>query len=98
MPRYAKRTDNNQADIVSQLRSIPGITVETDHDDILVGHKGITYWVELKNPNVVKKSGELQANALRNSQKRIKEKWSGQYLVAWSVKQILEEIGVRVKG
>jgi len=34
--RYqTKNTDTNEKDIVSALRKIPGVTVETGHDDII---------------------------------------------------------------
>lgn len=92
--RRAARTDTNQQEIVKQLRSIPGVTVAVGHDDILVGRNNVTYWVEIKSENAVKKTGELRANALRDSQKKIKAEWTGQYLVAWSVEQILAAIGV----
>ena len=48
--RRAAKIDRNQGDIVSALRKIPGISVETGHDDILVGYKGRTWWFEVKAP------------------------------------------------
>jgi hypothetical protein len=97
-PRRKKKIDSNQTELVRQLRSIPGVTVVTDKDDLLIGRvvngEPRTFWVEIKNPAVVKKNGELQKSALRNSQKKIKQEWKGQYLVAWTLEQILQEIGI----
>lgn len=93
--RQAARTDENQKEIVKQLRSIPGVTVKTGVDDILIGRNGHNYLVELKDPNkVLKKNGELKAGALRDSQIKLKSEWAGHYLVAWNIEQILQEIGV----
>ena len=45
--RKAAKVDANQADIVKELRAL-GYSVELNHDDILVGHRGKTYWFEIK--------------------------------------------------
>ena len=94
-PRFKKRTDANQADIVSALRGIPGVTVETDHDDILVGRNGKTYWFEVKNPSVVsKKNKAVQESKIKDSQKKIRAEYTGHYSIVWSVEQIMAEIGI----
>ena len=36
--RYAARVDENQTGIVEKLRQIPGMSVETGHDDLLSGN------------------------------------------------------------
>jgi len=92
--RRAARIDSNQNTIVKQLRSIPGVTVATRHEDILIGFRGLTFWVELKNPDVIKKSGGFKAGAIKDSQEKLRNEWTGQYLIAWTIDQILEEIGV----
>ena len=83
--RQAAKVDANQPEIVKQLRKIPGVTVETQHDDILVGYKGITYWFEIK---VNEKS------AIKPSQKYLNENWTGHYQIVWDIKQIMEAIGL----
>ena len=98
-PRFAKRTDANQAEIVAQLRSIPGVTVEVHHSDILVGRMvdgtPRTFWFELKNPNAVsKKSKAVQESKIKDSQKKIRSKYTGHYSIVWSVEQIMAEIGI----
>jgi len=93
--RQAAKVDGNQQEIVKKLRSIPGVTVQTGVDDILVGRNGLNYWIELKDPEkVLKKTGDLKAGTLKKSQAKLKAEWKGQYLVAWSIDQILEAIGV----
>jgi len=46
--RRKAKVDANQAEIVKNLRLIPGVSVRLGMDDFLVGYKGATYWVELK--------------------------------------------------
>ena len=94
-PRFAKRTDANQAEIVAQLRSIPGVTVEVGHDDILVGRNKITYWIELKNPETVSKTKKsVRDSAIKKSQKKIRAEYTGHYAICWTLEQILQEIGI----
>jgi hypothetical protein len=96
VPRYAKRTDANQAAIVKALRDIPGVTVAVDHDDILCGRNGVTFWFEVKRPETVsKKEGAVCSSQLKKSQKKLMANWTGHYSVVWSIEQILEEIGVK---
>lgn len=92
--RRAAKIDVNQPEIVEQLRSIPGVTVEVNHSDILVGRNGRTYWFEIKNPDTIKKNGEPGKNSLRKSQKKLKAEFTGHYKVVWSIEQILFDIGI----
>lgn len=93
--RRAARVDENQAEIVSVLRSIPGITVQVGVDDILVGHKGKNFWYEVKNTMAVsKRTGELLDSKVKTSQKHIRQSWSGHYRLVWSVDQILSDLGI----
>lgn len=99
MSKYRKdaRVDNNQKDIVENLEKIPGIKVATGHDDILVGFRKMTFWFEVKNPETAfKKNGELTANALKKSQKKLLNDWSGHYSVVSTVEEILKEIGIKI--
>ena len=92
--RQAARVDSNQEEIVKQLRDIPGVSVSTGKDDILVGFKGKTFWFELKVPDVFKKNGEFKRGAIKNSQLELLHSWEGHYSVVWSIEQLLQEIGV----
>ena len=92
--RRAARVDNNQAEIVKALRKIPNVSVEHGHDDLLVGHKGITYWVEVKNPDRLRKDGSMHENVLQESQKKLKREWFGQYAIVSTLDEILALIGI----
>ena len=94
-PRRARKIDTNQRIIVRGLRQIPRLTVAVDHDDILVGYKGFTYWFEIKSQDVVsKKTGEILQSAIQPSQQKLKETWQGHYSIVYSLEQILEELGI----
>lgn len=84
--RRAARIDSNQPNIVNSLREIPGVTVELGHDDFIVGYKGVSYWIELKAPGKEKR--------LKPSQVRIRETFTGCYIIASTLDQILEAIGI----
>ena len=92
--RRAARVDDNQKDIVEKLRDIPGVDVDTNHNDILVGFRGKTFWFEIKNPNTLKKNGDIRKGAVKKSQVELREGWPGHYSIVWSIDQILTEIGV----
>jgi len=92
--RRAAKIDENQPEIVKQLRSIPGVTVEPNHDDILIGYRGKTYWIELKNPDTIKKSGGFKKGAVKKSQVDLLNTFTGHYAICSTIKEILKEIGV----
>ena len=92
--RYAAKVDNNQKQIVKMLRQIPGMTVMVNHDDILVGYKGRTYWYEIKNPEVTNKSGKVYSSKIKKSQKKLMAEWTGHYSVVSTLDEILKEIGI----
>jgi len=91
--RYAARTDENQPEIVALLRDVPGVSVETGHDDILVGYRGMTFWYEIKsNITVSKKTGKVLETRIKNDQKRIREEFKGHYRIVSSFDEIIEDI------
>lgn len=75
---------------------IPGVTVATRHDDILVGYRGRTYWFEIKDPAKVlkKRDGGLRKGALKESQEKLEQEWTGHFEVVWSIDMILKSIGI----
>ena len=89
-----KNTDKNEKDIVSSLRKIPGISVETGKDDIIVGYKGKSFWYEIKNPDEVDKNGRPYKRKSKTYQKQIDlaENFAGHYSIVTTVDQILAEI------
>ena len=96
--RRAQKVDDNQPEIVRKLQAIPSVSVEVGHDDLLIGFEGNNYWVEIKNPEteISKKTGRLKDGALTNSEKIRLTDWLCHYCVAWTLEQILEEIGIEV--
>jgi len=91
--RRAAKTDTNQNKIVTELRSIPGVTVQVGHDDILVGYRGKTFWYELKSPEKVgKRTGKILESAKQPSQVLLEKNWAGHYKIISSVDEILTEI------
>jgi hypothetical protein len=94
--RKAAKIDANQPAIVKALRNIPGVTVQTGMDDILVGYKGFTYWFEIKEPEKVsKKTGKILDSAIKPSQMKLLDTWTGHYSIVWSLEQILAELGLK---
>jgi len=84
MSKYVrhKKVDANQPQIVKELRAL-GYSVELDHDDILVGHNGRTYWFEIKTgPKAV----------IKESQKKLLAEYKGHYKIALSTEMITKEI------
>lgn len=54
IPQYAAKRDANEAEIVQQLRGIPGLSVyrlsARGIPDLLIGYRGVTYLAEVKQP------------------------------------------------
>ena len=92
MRRRADRIDENQTDIVKQLRKVPVFTVEPGHEDILIGYKGLTYWYEIKRPDQVKKDGTFKAGTIKPSQEKLLADWKGHYKVVTSAAEIFFDI------
>ena len=95
--RRAARIDDNQNAIVDALRSIPGVTVELGHDDIMVGHKGQTYWYEVKDPGkcFLADGVTFKKGSIKPSQIKLRETWAGHYKIVWSLDMILEDMGIK---
>jgi hypothetical protein len=80
--RRAAKVDANQSAIVKELRGL-GYSVELDHDDILVGCHGKTFWYEIKTgPKAV----------VKDSQKKLLKEYRGHYKIVWSTEMILADI------
>ena len=98
MPKFAARTDGNQADIVNALRQI-GASVATCHavgqgfPDICVGWQGHTYLLEIKDP-----SKPVRDQRLTPSQVKFHASWRGHVAIVKTVREALEAIGVQYRG
>ena len=98
--RRAAQADKNEKEIVKALRQIPNVTVAVGHDDILVGHTGKdgiprTYWFEIKNPKRMLKDGTVPEYEKKESQIKLEKTWKGHYKIVSTLKEILNEIGIR---
>lgn len=84
MSKYVrhKKVDANQPAIVKELRKL-GYSVELDHDDILVGHNGRTYWFEIKTGPKAD---------IKDSQKKLLAEFKGHYSIAWNAEMIIKEL------
>ena len=97
---YRNKTDTNESDIVKALRKIPGMQVQTGHDDILVGFQGKTFWYEIKNPDRMSKKGkEYRRGSSKTQEKQddLAENWPGHYRIVSTLDEILIDIN-RFKG
>ena len=92
--RRAAKIDQNQVAIVASLREIPGVSVEVDRDDILVGRAGKNWWFELKNPDCANKAGKVRDSAIKPSQWKLLDEWNGHYQIVTKLDEILEAIGL----
>ena len=96
--RRAAKIDSNQPQIVKDLRKM-GYSVEVNHDDILVGIRGMTFWFEIKESNCVsKKTGLILESAKKDSQKKLEKEWRGHYSIVSTLEEIIEEIRERIFG
>lgn len=89
--RTAAATDKNQPEIVEALRKM-GFSVETDHDDLLIGDRGLTFWYELKDDRALDKDGKIRESEIKPSQKKLRAEFKGHYKIVSSLDQILDDI------
>lgn len=98
---YRNNTDINQVKIVKALRQIPGVSVYTGVDDILVGYQDINKWFEIKNPaELAKRTGKpfkrtKKGSATYIKQQKLKENWCGHYEVVSTLDEILADLGIK---
>lgn len=96
MSRYrrAANVDTAQRAIVKTLRALPGVTVVTGHDDVLVGHQGRTLWYEIKSRRAMRKDGSIGQRDSKTTAKQIALSlaWKGHYRIVSSVEEILADL------
>lgn len=96
--RYAN-VDKSQKDIVKKLIEM-GCSVETGHDDILVGFMGLTFWFECKTPSTkaqtpMKPRGQSMRRT-EDKQRALRERWRGQIDKVCTFEQCREIIRERL--
>lgn len=88
-----RRADDNQAELVKQMRKIPGLTVAHTHTigkgfpDLIIGWKGLNYLVEVKDGKKTTSRKRLTAD-----EERFISTWTGSVHVAESLDDILKII------
>lgn len=85
------KPDSHQAQIVEELRQVPGMSVHVLSQypgqlDLLIGFQGRTYWYEIKHYG-------FSAYDLTDREQEIMRTWSGHCGVATSADEILRRIG-----
>ena len=90
-----KRRDDNQAELVRQLRKIPGVSVEPSLadlgkglPDIMVGFHGRTWLFEVKDP-----SKSPSRRRLTGDEQDWHDAWTGHVDVAETLDDVLQAIG-----
>jgi len=92
--RQAARTDDNQAEIIRQLRKV-GATVHSTHavgggfPDLAVGLSGLSYLFEVKNPKHPPSRRQLNAKQLEWH-----KLWQGQASVIETPEDALRALGL----
>lgn len=87
---YARRVDLNHAEIRDGLRALPGVSVQDVSRfpgclDLLVGWRGRTYWLEVKQPGKRAEFTKLEEVLFRT--------WTGHKAVVVSLEEAMKEIG-----
>jgi hypothetical protein len=94
MARRAARVDANQKALVTSLRGLPGVSVQSlamvgsGCPDLVVGYRGQNVLIELKDPKKPP-SGRL----LTSDQKAWHRDWRGQISIATTLDEVLDVIG-----
>ena len=102
MPRsiLAHRPDANHAEIRDALRDIPGMEVEDTSAigmsvDLLVVWRGVTGWVEIKNPDKATKPQKGDPlMMLTDSERKLRERVitaGGLHITTFDVESVLEQ-------
>ena len=91
MGRRAAKVDANQGEIVAALRAVgasvaPAHTMGGGFPDLVVGHQGVTYLLEVKTPK-----GKLTPD-----QERWHPEWRGQVSVVRTAEEAWAVIGAEV--
>ncbi len=91
------KADRNESEIVKALQGIPGVTVQTGHDDILVGYQNKTHWFEIKNPEAINKRGQVSKKSGSTAKKQtdLVNTWTGHYHIVSTLGEILEDLGIQ---
>ena len=83
---YARRRDENEAEIVAALQAAGCDVLRGTDIDLLCGHANRNYFLEIKQPN--------SRRRLRPVQVRLRDSWRGQYAIVTSAEEALKAVGL----
>lgn len=92
----AKKVDDNQPQLVKQMRRIPGLTVFLTHTlgkgfgDAVLGFRKNNYIIEIKDP-----SKPPSARKLTPDEEKFHEEWEGQITVVETIDDVLNLLNLR---
>lgn len=93
--RFRARVDDNQNEVVSQLKQIYGLSVRVTSmvgagfPDLVLGWRGKNYLIELKDG---KKSASRKK--LTELESKMKDTWFGQFDVCENIEDIFRVLGI----
>jgi hypothetical protein len=91
-----KKVDDNQKDLVKQMRRIPGLTVKHTHMvgdgyvDVNVGFRGVNYLFEIKDPKK-----PPSARKLTPDEEKFHAEWTGKIDVVHSIDDVLRILNLK---
>lgn len=86
-----RKVDDNQSELVKQIRQIPGVTVAHTHTigngfvDVIAGYNGVNYLLEIKDPKKPPSSRKLTKD-----EERFHKAWTGQIAVVETLDDVLK--------
>lgn len=93
---HAKRRDDNERQIVEDLRRMGISVMYGDEVDLICAWRGKNYLFEVKNPDrlFLKDGVTFRKGAVKESQTKLRRTWQGQYDVVWDIEMILYAMGI----
>jgi hypothetical protein len=89
-PRYAKRRDLNEKAIIQALEAAGCDVLQGQDVDLYVGRAGRNVFLEVKRPNRATES------RIQPIQRRLRDRWRGQYAIVTTPQEALDAVGAVV--
>jgi hypothetical protein len=88
----ACKIDDNQEQLVKQMRCIPGLKVKHTHTvkgfvDVVIGYRGINYLLEIKDPGKPPSKRKLT-----DDEQKFHNEWTGQVAVVETIDDVIKLI------
>lgn len=90
-----RKADDNQSELVKQMRKIPGLTVAHTHTvgngmvDVVCGFRGVNYLLEIKDPKK-----PPSARKLTTDEERFHKEWTGQIAVVETLEDVMKVLKI----